>query len=121
KDGSKTNKDFTWGMDKSAAHMIIGDLSTAERVYVVEGFATGASIFLAMQQLNIACAVIVALDAGNMIKVVHAYQQKAPYLQLMLGVDNDMWKQRQGKGNAGMLVAMELLAEYDEVKAYAPD
>ena len=121
KDGSKTNKDFTWGMDKSAAHMIIGELANAERVYVVEGFATGASIFMAMQQLNIPCAVIVALDAGNMIEVVKAYQDKAPYLQLMLGVDNDMWKQRQGKGNAGMLVAMELLAQYNELKAYAPD
>ena len=121
KDGSKTNKDFTWGMNKDAAHLIIGSLKTADRIYVVEGFATGASIFLAMQQLGISCAVIVALDAGNMRKVVSEYQQKAPYLQLLLGVDNDMWKQRQGKGNAGMLVAMDLLAEYDELKAYTPD
>lgn len=121
KDGSTTNKDFTWGMNKDAAHLVIGNLKTADRIYVTEGFATGASIFLAMQQLNIACAIIVALDAGNMRKVVSEYQQKAPYLQLLLGVDNDMWKQRQGKGNAGMLVAMDLLAEYDELKAYAPD
>lgn len=121
KDGSKTNKDFTWGMAKDGAHLIIGDLQSAERIYVVEGFATGGSVFMAMQRAGINCAVIVALDAGNMIKVVKAYQAKAPYLPLMLAVDNDMWKQRQGKGNAGMLVAMELLAEFDELKAWAPN
>lgn len=120
KDGGKTNKDFTWGMQKDGAHMVIGDLPTAERIYVVEGFATGASVFMAMQQMNIPAAVIVALDAGNMIKVVREYRQKAAYLDLLLAVDNDMWKQRQGKGNAGMLVAMELLAEDDDLKAYAP-
>lgn len=121
KDGSATNKDFTWGMNKNGAHMVIGDLNTADRIYVVEGFATGASVFLAMMQLRISCAVIVALDSGNMIKVVNEYRHKKPYLDLMLAVDNDMWKQRQGKGNAGMLVAMELLAEHDELKAYAPN
>ncbi|MCS6257442.1 plasmid replication protein, CyRepA1 family [Shewanella baltica] len=121
KDGSQTNKDFTWGMSKDAAHIIIGDMKSAERIYVTEGFATGASVFLAMQTLGVSCAVIVALDAGNMRKVVVEYQQKAPYLQLLLAVDNDMWKQRQGKGNAGILVAMDLLAEHDEVRAYAPD
>ena len=120
-DGSKTNKDFTWGMDKDAAHLIIGDINTAERIYTTEGFATGGSIFLAMEQLNIASAVIVALDAGNMIKTVNEYLAKKPYLPLMLGIDNDMWKQRQGKGNAGFLVAMELLAKHDELKAYAPN
>ncbi|PSB82122.1 hypothetical protein C5F61_00785, partial [Photobacterium damselae subsp. damselae] len=113
KDGSQTNKDFTWGMEKDAAHMIIGDLQTAERVYVVEGFATGASVFLAMMQLRISCAVIVALDSGNMIKVVNEFRKEKPYIDLMLAVDNDMWKQRHGKGNAGMLVAINLLAEYD--------
>ena len=120
-DGSKTNKDFTWGMDKDAAHLIIGDINTAERIYTTEGFATGGSIFLAMEQLNIASAVIVALDAGNMIKTVNEYLAKKPYLPLMLGIDNDMWKQRQGKGNAGFLVAMELLAQHNELKAYAPN
>lgn len=120
-DGSKTNKDFTWGMDKDAAHLIIGDINTAERIYTTEGFATGGSIFLAMEQLNIASAVIVALDAGNMIKTVNEYLAKKPYLPLMLGIDNDMWKQRQGKGNAGFLVAMELLAKHDELKAFAPN
>lgn len=120
-DGSKTNKDFTWGMEKDAAHMIIGDIQTAERVYVVEGFATGASVFLAMMQLRIPCAVIVALDSGNMIKVVNEYRKKKPYIDLMLAVDNDMWKQRQGKGNTGMLVAINLLSEYDDLKAYAPN
>ena len=120
-DGSKTNKDFTWGLNKDEAHLIIGDVTTAERIYVVEGFATGASVFLAMQQINISCAVIVAMDAGNMVKVVNAYQKKMPYLQLLLAADNDMWKQRQGKGNKGMMVAMELLAAHDEIKAYAPN
>ena len=120
-DGSKTNKDFTWGMEKDGAHFILGKLEEAERVYVVEGFATGASVYLAMQLLGIPCAVIVAMDAGNKLKVVEAYHKAMPHLPLMDAADNDVWKQKKGKGNAGLNVALELLATYDNLAAYAPD
>lgn len=121
KDGNKTNKDFTWGLDKDGAHLIIGDLQTASKIFATEGFATGASIYLAMQTLNISCAIIVALDAANLKKVMREYHKKAPYLQIMPAVDNDMWKQRAGKGNAGMAGAIELLEEIEGLKAYAPN
>jgi putative DNA primase/helicase len=121
--GNETDKDFTWGMNKSGAHLVIGDLHSADRIYVVEGFATGASVYIAMNSMDdqpIRCAVIVALDADNMIKVVQEYRRKKPYLDLLLAVDNDMWKCAEGKGNKGMLVAIDLLSEFDELKAYAP-
>ncbi len=118
--GKPTNKDFTWGIDKDTAHIVLGDITSADRIYVVEGFATGASVLLAMQSINISCAVIVALDAYNAVKTVDAYQREKPYLPLIAAVDNDLWKQKEGKGNAGMLVALDLLAAHNNVKAYAP-
>lgn len=119
-DGSKTNKDFTWGMDKSGAHLIIGDLANAERVFAVEGFATGASVFLALKN-TCDVAVIVTLDSGNMIKVVDQYKKEQPHLVIHYGLDNDQWKCKQGKGNAGVLVGVNLLAKHKDDRAFLPN
>ncbi|MCR9548989.1 MULTISPECIES: plasmid replication protein, CyRepA1 family [Vibrio] len=119
-DGSTTNKDFTWGMAKDGAHLVIGNLNTAELVYVVEGFATGASIFKAWQSIHRNVAVIVAIDAGNKLKVVADYKRTRPHLDLVDAADNDLWKCKQGKGNKGMLIAFELLGTYDGIKSVAP-
>lgn len=118
-DGSQTNKDFTWGMNKNGAHLVIGSLN-AERIFVVEGFATGASVFLAAQSVKIDAAVIVSIDSGNMKKVVEEYQQKRPYLELELALDNDCWKQKEGKGNTGLLTGLDILSQYKTIKARAP-
>jgi len=119
-DGSKTNKDFTWGMDKSGAHLVIGDIANAERIAVVEGFATGASVFLALAD-SCKIAVVVALDAGNMIKTVDQYKAEQPHIMFDYMIDNDQWKCREGKGNAGALTAIELLKRHKKDKAYLPD
>lgn len=118
--GSKTNKDFTWGMDKDGAHLVLGDLHTAERIITVEGFATGASIFLALiDKINV--CVIITLDAGNMVKVVDAYKAKHPDMQMDHGLDNDQWKCKQGKGNTGVLVGYQLLTNYKNDRAFLPN
>lgn len=120
--GNKTDKDFTWGMEMNGAHFIIGDINTADRIYTVEGFATGASIYLAMTEvLRLNVAVIVAMYDSNQIKVINAYKAHKPWLDIMAACDNDIWKQKQGKGNAGMRVALELLETDKDLKAYAPN
>lgn len=122
-DGSKTNKDFTWGMNKDGAHLVIGDIANADRVFVVEGFATGASVFLAMLTNNKTdkVAVIVALDSGNMVKVVDQYKKEQPHLVLHYALDNDQHKCKQGKGNAGVLVGINLLAKHKDDRAFLPN
>jgi len=121
-DGHKTDKTFTWGMEKDGAHFIIGDLTTADRIYSAESFGTAASIFRAMTEiLKINVAVIVAMDAGNLVKVIAAYKAHKPWLDIMPCCDNDMWKQKQGKGNKGMQVALELLGTDKDLKVYAPN
>lgn len=102
-------KKFTVAVDDhqfDGAHCIIGSLDDAEQAYVCEGFATGASIFLAK-----GVPVIVAMNADNLKKVVKEYKRVMPDLQLLNAVDNDAWKPHVG--NKGMLTALELHKDYN--------
>src|SRR5690606_35576364 len=74
-------KKFTVAVDDhqfDGAHCIIGSLTDAEQAYVCEGFATGASIYLAT-----GVPVIVAMNADNLKKVVREYKRVMPDLQLL--------------------------------------
>ena len=67
-------------------------------LYVVEGFATGASIHEATSQ-----AVAVAFDCGNLKPVAKALRAKYPNLALIIAGDNDQWSE----GNPGKTMARE--------------
>ncbi|NPZ19537.1 hypothetical protein DZ956_022440 [Pseudomonas aeruginosa] len=94
------------GVKMDGAHCIIGDLEGADLVYASEGFATGASVWLAEQEAGNSVAVIVTFNVDNLKKVVAAYAKRMPELQIRNAVDNDQWK--PDKGNAGVLAAFEL-------------
>lgn len=94
------------GVKMDGAHCIIGDLVGADAVYSAEGFATGASVFLAELEAGNSVAVIVAFNVDNLKKVVTAYAKRYPDLQIRNAVDNDQWKPLAG--NAGVLAALEL-------------
>lgn len=117
-----TDKTFTWGMDMNGAHMIIGDLAQAlennEEIAFCEGFATGASWFMATGGVT-----VVTLNSGNLKKVVEVYQNWYPDAKKTIVADNDCWKCEEGKGNAGLLAALELLKSLPKeiVKAYYPN
>lgn len=127
--GELTDKDFTFGLDKvdTAAYTLIGDLAGASRLYICEGWATGASAFLAHQQhlLNKygPCAVIVCLDAGQLLVVLDQLLGRHPDLEtdLVNLVDNDCWKAREGKGNKGMATALEIATRYPRIRHQLPD
>lgn len=120
KNGELTNKLFTNGMDKNGAHLVIGNFATASRRIGFEGFATGASAFLAHLDQDENIAAIIGLDAGNLVKVISAYKTKYPDTPIEVGLDNDMWKQKKGKGNKGLLIGLDLLELYPETKAFYP-
>ena len=88
------------------AHLVIGSLD-AKRVYAVEGFATGASVWLAETAIKgTSCAVIVAMNADNLPKVLRAYRRVHSDIRPINAADNDCWKLLAG--NAGQMRALEI-------------
>lgn len=125
----KTDKDFTWGLEKvtEAAHTQIGDLVTADTIYFVEGWATGASCYLAHQEHLVgkrgACAVIVCLDSTQLKLVVEVFLQRWPWLseRMAIALDNDRLTQKEGKGNAGLSVGDYLLRQFPSLRCQVPN
>lgn len=69
-----------------------------EVIFIVEGFATGATIFEAT-----GCAVVVAFSAGNLLAVAKSTRKTLPKAKIILCADDD-WK---SKGNPGLKAARE--------------
>ncbi|MCW6036800.1 hypothetical protein K4A83_11080 [Spirulina subsalsa FACHB-351] len=93
------------------AHCIIGSLD-AKRVYSAEGFATAASTWLAETAIKgDSCAVIVAMNADNLVKVLRSYRRVQPDLRPINAADNDCWKLLAG--NAGQQRALEIKRELE--------
>jgi putative DNA primase/helicase len=66
----------------------IGNLERAERVLVAEGYATGASLYMAT-----GLPVVVAFNAGNLEPVTAAIKQAFPALRIVIAGDNDHAKE----------------------------
>lgn len=105
------------GVKMDGLHCIIGDLDSASRVYSAEGFATGASVFLAERSIGRQVAVIVTFNVGNLLKVLRIYKRLRPALRIVNAVDNDQWTRA---GNAGVLAALEIHREFEHW-GVAPD
>ena len=127
--GETTDKDFTFGMDKISlgAHTQIGDLSMADTIYFCEGWATGASAYLAhMAHLTGkrgTPAVIVCLDSGQLKLLVEQAIGRWSWLCDSMGIllDNDRFKQAEGKGNAGLAAGHHLLSLFPKLRCQFPD
>ncbi|MNJ09780.1 Origin of replication binding protein [compost metagenome] len=96
------------GVKMAGAHCILGDLETAQVRFAVEGFATGASIYLAELEAGRNVAVVVTFNVDNLVKVLHVYDKLYPAWRFWNGADNDQWKT---SGNAGLLAALEVHKE----------
>jgi thymidine kinase len=97
------------GVKMDGAHCILGDIDTAEYRYGAEGFATGASVYLAELAAGRNVAVIVAFNVDNLVKVLTNYNKHYPAWRFLNAADNDQWKT---SGNAGLLAALELHKEF---------
>jgi len=85
KDGAVTGNYFT-----------LGEPGTT--IYVVEGFATGATVYEATGTYT-----VVAFDAGNLKPVALRLRRENPDSQIIVAADNDSGK----KGNPGLTKARE--------------
>lgn len=69
-----------------------------KRVYIAEGFATGATIHEVTHE-----AVAIAFDAGNLKPVAEALRKKYPKTEIVIAGDDDQWTD----GNPGKTKALE--------------
>lgn len=89
-------KKFLKGTDKRGKYHAIGKM--VDRLFICEGYATGASIHEATGH-----AVAVAFDSGNLKPVAEALRRKYPETKLIICADNDQWTE----GNPGTTKAKE--------------
>lgn len=97
-DGTKS---FETGGRVEGCFHVMGVLQGAERVYVVEGFATGASVYVALaKEFPVVCA----MTAGNLHSVcVSLRETHGPGLEIVVAADNDAW----GADNPGLRLARQ--------------
>jgi putative DNA primase/helicase len=104
-DGSKK---FTYGMQKPGCACRLGLPVVGEPVFVVEGYATGMSIRMAMARRH---PVFVAFDAYNLPVVVEAVYRALPTSPIVICADDDYKTLNRGiHNNVGRIqaqVAME--------------
>lgn len=87
-DGSKR---FLSGGRKKACFHVIGALEESDIICIGEGYATMASIHMA-----VALPSIVGFDSGNLLPVTEVIRKKYPNKQILLIADNDCWKPESG-------------------------
>jgi putative DNA primase/helicase len=75
-------------------HFVIGD--DRRKMVIAEGFATAVSIHMATDH-----AVVVAFNAGNLLRVANALRRKHPDAEIVIAADDD----HKTKGNPGIAKA----------------
>ncbi|MBT4922527.1 MAG: hypothetical protein HON23_05885 [Rickettsiales bacterium] len=106
------DKRFLKDGKKKGCFCLIGnnELEALDRVFLCEGFSTGASIYLATE-----IPVIICFDAGNIFPVLESIKAKYPNKQYVIAADDDAY----GKVNTGRLKALEACSKM-HVSAYVP-
>ena len=79
-----TDKLFIRGGRKAGLWHVLGTLNDADLVLVAEGYATGASVHEATT-----LPVVVAFDAGNLVRVVRALRRLLPTVRFVVCGDDD--------------------------------
>jgi len=93
-------KKFLTGTPKRGAFHLIGEITAGVPFAIAEGYATAASIHMAME---FELPVVVAFDAGNLLHVAQALRAKYPDSKILICADNDA----HTEGNPGLTKATE--------------
>lgn len=109
-DGSKR---FTRGFAKPGCCLRLGHAAVKEPILMAEGYATALTLRDAVRQR---LAVVVALDAGNLLPVAELLRALYPTSPLLLCADDD-WRT---KGNPGRTKAFEVARAVDRVQVTYP-
>lgn len=109
---SNGSKYYQKNARKNGCFSFIGNIENEESVFLCEGYATAASIFMATGRTT-----IMAFDAPNLLPVTSALLKKFPLLRITIAADNDIWKPHIG--NVGLREA-ERCREYHDVSIKIP-
>lgn len=102
------------GAQTNAVHFWIGG-HKPEKIIVCEGYATGASIYEALDEPK-DLAVLCAMSGGNLMSVVQYVLKAFPKVALTVAADNDHEK----KENAGILYATKAVSLAPHIKLVSP-
>ncbi|MEE4108460.1 MAG: toprim domain-containing protein, partial [Halieaceae bacterium] len=105
------DKLFLEGGEVSGCFHLIGD-ALASPVYLVEGYATGATVNALTGR-----PVVVAFNTGNLPKVIGALRGSGYRGRIIIAADND----RETAGNPGISAAGKAAAESPDVSVVVPE
>jgi len=94
-DGSKR---FIKGTPLAGAYCTLGKPTKNGPIAIVEGWATGVSVFMATGYCT-----VVAFNAGNLVAVAQKIRKALPDAVIIMGADDDAWTD----GNPGITAATE--------------
>ena len=100
-DGTKR---FLSGGRKKGCFHHIGVIKDGEPIIVAEGYATGASIYMATNK-----SVVVAFDAGNLDPVIEELKKTYPRSTILIAGDDDRWKDH----NTGRIKSEEAVKKHN--------
>lgn len=89
-------KKFHPGCSISGCFHTIGILTDTDLVYVVEGYATGITVFEATD-----IPVVVAFNSGNLKPVCAKLKEHFPKMEVVLAADNDISSEKKDGHNSG--------------------
>lgn len=81
---NKTYKSFLTGGQKKGNLFQIADINNGEKIYVTEGYSTGASVYEADSQ-----PVVVAFDIGNIPNIIPVLIEKYPDSEIIIAADRN--------------------------------
>ena len=91
-------KRFLYGGKVTGNSFVLGEIDSAEKICLAEGFATGASIFTAT-----GFPTVIAFNAGNLMPVAQALRRRYPMMTIVVCADDDY----QREGNPGLTKATD--------------
>lgn len=118
----KTQEEKDQGIEylakKQGCFHIIGakTLHNLKEFYICEGFATGATIYKALNK-----PIIMAVDAGNLENVVKKLSTLYSDRNITIFADNDLKKELKGLENTGKKTALEIKEKYSNVSVILPN
>ncbi|KJD21044.1 hypothetical protein TM41_09250, partial [Campylobacter jejuni subsp. jejuni] len=118
----KTQEEKDQGVEylakKQGCFHIIGakTLHNLKEFYICEGFATGATLYKALNK-----PIVMAVDAGNLENVVKKLNTLYPDKNIIIFADNDLKKELKGLENTGKKTALEIKEKYSNVSVILPN
>lgn len=98
--GKRTVNDVSYPSKKEGLFYVVGashdSIKSLDRIILVEGFATGASLQQALGE-----PVVMTLDKGNLKTVARIFAETYPKAELIIAGDNDAGKELYGKVTNG--------------------